>query len=186
MIATHSRKPPDRMPTVEIVPLSSDRDFPEVLLIADASFSNPWTRGVFIRSLERPNGTRALVARSGSCTVGCCVGQVILDELHIHTVAVSPAFRGRGIGRRLLATRMRRSRGQGVTSSILEVRNSNLVAQGLYKKLGFSLLGRRSAYYRDPVEGAVIYSRASRQGSWRGYVRQGCVRSRLVTLSSVC
>ncbi len=41
MIATHSRKPPDRMPTVEIVPLSSDRDFPEVLLIADASFSNP-------------------------------------------------------------------------------------------------------------------------------------------------
>ena len=158
MNAIHSPRQPRRVPPVEIVPLDPDRDLPEVLTIADVSFSNPWTRDVFIQALGRPNKTRALVARSGSCAVGYCVGEIVLDELHVHSIAVSPTFRGRGVGRTLLTTLVRQARAWGVTCSILEVRSSNVTARELYKRLGFSLVGRRPAYYRDPVEDAAVYS----------------------------
>ena len=144
--------------SVNIVPLDADRDLSEVLMIADLSFSTPWRRGMFNQALDRKNETRALVARSGTRTVGYCVGEIILDELNVHSVAVSPTFRGLGIGRRLLAMLLHQARAQGVISSILEVRSSNHVARELYKGLGFSLVGRRPAYYRDPVEDAAIYS----------------------------
>ena len=116
---------------------------------------------MFTQALDRAKKTRALVARFGSRTVGYCVGEIILDELHVHSVAVSPTFRGRGVGRRLLTMLVHQARAQGVTSSILEVRSSNLVARELYKRLGFSLVGRRAAYYHDPIEDAEIYSLSS-------------------------
>ena len=158
MNAIHLPSQLRRVPPVEIVPLDSDRDLPEILMISVVSFSNPWTRDVFTQALTRRNATRALVARSDSRTVGYCVGEIVLDELHVHSVAVSPAFRGHGVGRRLLTTLVHQAQAQGVTSSFLEVRSSNLVARDLYKRLGFSLVGRRPAYYRDPIEDAAIYS----------------------------
>lgn len=146
---------------LEIVPLDADRDLSEVLMIAELSFSTPWRRDMFTQALDGTTKTQSLVARLGPLTVGYCVGEIILDELHVHSVAVSPIFRGRGVGRRLLTVLLHQARVQGVTSSILEVRSSNLMARELYKGLGFSLVGRRPAYYRDPVEDAEIYSLSS-------------------------
>ena len=47
---------------------------------------------------------------------------------------------------------------RGIHRIMLEVRESNLAARRLYEKLGFSCDGERSAYYRNPVEKALLYS----------------------------
>jgi ribosomal-protein-alanine N-acetyltransferase len=41
---------------------------------------------------------------------------------------------------------------------LLEVRESNASARGLYEKQGFREAGRRRGYYTDPVEDAILYS----------------------------
>jgi ribosomal-protein-alanine N-acetyltransferase len=39
---------------------------------------------------------------------------------------------------------------------MLEVRESNLAAQAMYQKFGFEVTGRRSGYYRDNSEAALL------------------------------
>jgi ribosomal-protein-alanine N-acetyltransferase len=44
----------------------------------------------------------------------------------------------------------------------LEVRESNAAARRLYENLGFHENGRRKAYYAEPSEDAVLYSKTLR------------------------
>ena len=71
------------------------------------------------------------------------------DEVEVLNLAVDPEFRRRGIGTRLL-------RHIDSRHVFLEVRESNEVAQNLYRKLGFAEIGRREKYYDDPVEAAIV------------------------------
>ena len=50
--------------------------------------------------------------------------------------------------------------GRGAASCTLEVRVSNLRAQGLYHKMGFRVEGRRRGYYLDNGEDALVMSTA--------------------------
>ena len=45
---------------------------------------------------------------------------------------------------------------KGSSSLTLEVRSSNLGAIALYEKLGFTQVGLRKNYYRNPKEDALI------------------------------
>jgi ribosomal protein S18 acetylase RimI-like enzyme len=49
-----------------------------------------------------------------------------------------PAYRGQGIGRRLLAACLSKARSNGITRVDLEVRADNVAAIELYKRMGFS------------------------------------------------
>jgi len=73
-------------------------------------------------------------------------------EAEILNIAISPAFRRRGIGRALL------SQAAGRTLH-LEVRASNAGTLAFYRALGFLESGRRRAYYRQPPEDAILMSR---------------------------
>lgn len=57
--------------------------------------------------------------------------------LNVHDLAVLPAFRGRGIGRALLAAAEERARVRGCAKLTLEVREDNTRARGLYRECGF-------------------------------------------------
>src|SRR5690606_485299 len=79
---------------------------------------------------------------------------VVLEEAHITTLAVSPKWQGKGIGKALLQHLINEADSKGAVRMTLEVRVSNLKAQELYKKFGFVVCGRRPKYYRD--EDALI------------------------------
>ena len=81
---------------------------------------------------------------------------MIVDEAHISTLAVHPDWRGRGLGELLLVSLIEASMLRGAAEATLEVRVSNEVAQGLYRKHGFAQVGRRKAYYTDNQEDALI------------------------------
>jgi len=72
---------------------------------------------------------------------------------------VDPMVRRRGIGAMLLARMEEALTDVGVRSLFLEVRESNGAALGLYEARGFKPVGRRRAYYRVPVEDALVLKR---------------------------
>jgi ribosomal-protein-alanine N-acetyltransferase len=75
-----------------------------------------------------------------------CAGQ----EAEILTIVVDAARRGRGLGRLLLQTQLDALALQGVREVFLEVEADNVAALTLYKRLGFSQVGERKAYYARP------------------------------------
>ena len=71
-------------------------------------------------------------------------------------LAVFPEYRRKGIGEQLVLTLVEKLKGNDVYSLTLEVRASNESAIALYTKLGFTQVGRRPNYYKNPKEDALI------------------------------
>jgi len=88
--------------------------------------------------------------------VGMVVSWVILDELHIATLAVHPDYRRQGIGRLILTEALQDGYRAGTRYALLEVRAGNEAAQNLYRKFGFKTVGLRPKYYKDNGEDAAL------------------------------
>lgn len=97
----------------------------------------------------------------GAPVVGYGGFWLMAGEAHISTIAVRPGWRRRGIGELLLATMIKRAMELAADVITLEVRRSNLAAQALYKKYGFSVAGIRKGYYSDNREDALLMTTAS-------------------------
>jgi ribosomal-protein-alanine N-acetyltransferase len=69
---------------------------------------------------------------------------------------VRPDARGRRVGDALLRWCIEEARAAGCERMLLEVRVSNFVAQNLYRKYGFEVIGRRPRYYTDNHEDALV------------------------------
>ena len=84
------------------------------------------------------------------------VSWLIVDELHIATFATHVDHRRKGIGSLLLREALAEASKDGARRAFLEVRASNLAAQGMYERFGFKVSGRRPQYYRDNSEDAIL------------------------------
>lgn len=131
-------------------------DLEQVVEIEQASFPTPWTRQSFLHELLENERAIYLVYKNVDRVWGYIGMWVILDEGHITTLAVHPAFRQQGVGNSLILKLEDAARGRGVRHLTLEVRKSNTAAQDLYKKLGFVSMGVRRQYYLDNFEDAII------------------------------
>ncbi len=99
-----------------------------------------------------------LVAEQGDRLCGFISAQAVVGEWEIENVVVAAQWLRRGIGSELIKALMKRARNQAATAILLEVRESNRAARGLYEKRGFREVGRRRTYYADPVEDAILYA----------------------------
>ncbi len=135
-------------------------DVEQITLIDRLSFSMPWPESAFRYELTSNPGSLLWVAEAdlaeGPRVIGSIVVWMILDEAHIATIAVHPDYRRRGVSKQLLAVALRQAIQQGATLATLEVRAGNLAAQALYRRFRFEIVGRRSRYYRDNNEDAII------------------------------
>jgi ribosomal-protein-alanine N-acetyltransferase len=80
----------------------------------------------------------------------------MVDEAHLTTFAVLPAYRRRGIGGLLLTELLALSADLGAEVCTLEVRLGNAAARQLYGEFGFRPVGVRPRYYTDDGEDALI------------------------------
>lgn len=140
-------------------------DLEPILEVERRSFSHPWTARGFRAAMEDPSRGRLVLLRTpGPPTRGVIVGysafEVVLDELHIHTLAVHPLHRGLGLGRRLLSRVLDLGVRRGARSALLEVRPSNWAALGLYRAFGFQTVGVRHDYYEHPREDALMLEKS--------------------------
>jgi ribosomal-protein-alanine N-acetyltransferase len=142
---------------ITIEQVSSVAQIDQVLAIEESSFTNPWTRTMYLAELENPGVSFCYLAKDASGeAVGFCSFWRVLDELHINNLAVLPAFRRGGIATALLTHVLGVGVRLGARRATLEVRRSNDAARHLYERFGFTIAGVRPGYYTKPVEDALV------------------------------
>ena len=133
----------------------------QVAQIADLEkicFSDPWSENSIAFELENKLA-HWLVAQEGEMVAGYIGSQTVMGETDMMNVAVHPDFRRRGIAEALVKRLVEDLQAMESHCLTLEVRASNAPAIALYEKLGFSQIGRRKNYYRNPREDALILSK---------------------------
>lgn len=118
-------------------------------------FSVPWSEKSF-RDEAQNDKAVYLVAEENGEIIGYIGFWNIIDEGHITNICVHPDKRRRKIASALLEMAARTAIKNKLVLLTLEVRCSNAAAKGLYESFGFVEVGRRRAYYTQPVEDAVI------------------------------
>jgi len=118
-------------------------------------FSDPWSERSIASELDNQLAFW-LVATEGENVAGYIGSQTVMDETDMMNVAVHPDFRRQGIAEALIHSLVEQLKAMGSHCLTLEVRASNAPAIALYEKLGFSEIGRRKNYYRNPREDALI------------------------------
>lgn len=154
-------------------------DIPDVVTIDRASFNPPWpqssyrfeiheskisymvtlekgddqpTQGIrriwhsFLGQAGAPDTQKVIVGYGGLWNIA--------DEAHISTIATHPDHRGQKYGEILLVGMIRRAVHLNAGYVVLEVRVSNHVAQALYRKYGFEVVGVKPEYYHHNREDA--------------------------------
>lgn len=118
-------------------------------------YSSPW--GVATWRNELAENTRChVVARKGDEIVAHAGLLIVLDEIHVTTVAVHPEHESQGLATRLVLHLLDHARSVGGASATLEVRASARRTQRLYARFGFQPAGVRRGYYSAPVDDAII------------------------------
>lgn len=140
-------------------------DVPQVLAIAASLPEAPhWPESAYLNALN-PAATPhriALAFTAADRVLGFAVASLMPPQSELETIAVSPAWRRRGLGRRLFRNLLLELGKAGVSEVALEVRASNRAAIAFYAAAGFSRQGIRRSYYADPQEDAVLMSLAIR------------------------
>jgi ribosomal-protein-alanine N-acetyltransferase len=152
--------PAAALPAVHIRPMRLE-DVPRVHEIDVLSFSLPWPERSYRFEVLENNHASCWVAEQNRLDgqaeiIAMMVNWIIIDEAHIATIAVHPAYRRMKLGRRLLATGLLVAYERGARTSFLEVRRGNLAAQALYLEFGFEAVGERKRYYQDNHEDAIL------------------------------
>ena len=146
-------------PGMVIERISEPADLDAVAALESATFTNPWTREMLERELRQTDVARVYVVRlPGYPVAAFCACWLVYDELHINTIAVDARLRRQGIATALMRYLVAEAASLGASRTYLEVRRSNLPAQRLYERLGFTVAAVRRNYYTQPEEDALVLS----------------------------
>ena len=139
---------------MKIIPMNEGH-VAQVAVLEKLCFSDPWSENSVASELENPLSLW-LIAEEDGAVCGYVGSQTVLDETDMMNIAVRPDCRRKGIAAALITELVSRLKAQGSRILRLEVRESNFSAIALYKAMGFTQLGLRKNYYRNPKENALI------------------------------
>lgn len=122
-------------------------------------FGSTWNYKIFESELSSDN-TFYIVLKYDNKIIGFAGISIQYDEAHIMTINTHFDFRNKGFGSLLLEELIKFAKKQKLDKLTLEVRESNLNAQNLYKKYNFKIVGTRKNYYNilksNSKENAII------------------------------
>ena len=128
-----------------------------VAMLERLCFREPWSENA-LRTLCRPGGLGVVIPDSDR--EGCALAYggltYVLDEASVTNIAVHPDHRRAGLGTAVVQALMQQAAMRGVQRIYLEVRRANAAAIALYRTLGFQTVGTRRAFYRFPIEDALV------------------------------
>ena len=165
---------PSQRPSRLSIRRMATSDIAAVSQIERASFSTIWPPDAFYNELSTNKLAHYFVGTVDDRIVAYGGIWVILEDSHITTLAVEPEYRGRHFGEVLLIRLIDEAIERGAAWLTLEVRESNAVAQRLYRKYGFTTVTMRTGYYSDDNESALVM--------WAGSLRSELYRNRLRVL----
>jgi ribosomal-protein-alanine N-acetyltransferase len=156
-------------PDIEISTMT-EHDLLDVVEIEETCGLSRWGWEAYHAELAPEKNSIMLIAKvhslkssaTGRNVIGFIAARLIADELHINNVAVRPRYRRHGIAKKLLELAINEAAGRGARTAFLEVRAGNTPAQALYERCGFKVSGRRTYYYMQPLEDALVMTLAIR------------------------
>jgi ribosomal-protein-alanine N-acetyltransferase len=160
---------------LEIAPMLLE-DIPAVLAIEALSFQSAWPPNAFVNELRDNKLAHYFVGRLAGKIVGYGGIWVILEDSHVTTIAVHPDNRGQRLGEEILVHLLDEAIARDASWITLEVRETNDVAQRLYRKYGFTVVSTRRGYYSDNNESALVM--------WAGNLRGTLYANRLAALKA--
>jgi len=135
-------------------------DLDDLLQLEKLSFARPWKRADLARELARPDGLVLLLktALAAPAPAYLCA-RIISPEAELLRIAVAPAARRQGLGRRLLERLVTDLGRQKITTLHLEVAENNQPALHLYRQFGFTPAGQRPGYYDQCRTAALLLTK---------------------------
>ena len=120
----------------------------KIALLHAKLFDPPWSQD-FLEGLLNQRTTLSFVAslENKEGIVGFLMATFIADEAEILSLGVDKDFQRYGIGSELLSAFLEKLKSNKARRVFLEVRVDNTAAEGLYKKHGFEVVGKRKNYY---------------------------------------
>jgi ribosomal-protein-alanine N-acetyltransferase len=137
----------------------SKRDMPGIMALERELFpEDAWTPEMFAAEFAQSASRRLyLVAEEGTALIGYA-GMMFTGgpQADVVTLAVDPAYWGKGTGTALLTALVDEAHKRGCTEVLLEVREDNPRARRLYLRHGFAEVGIRRGYYQPSGVDAVV------------------------------
>lgn len=134
-------------------------DIEGIYQIERACFSTPWSKEALLDDLEVEDKLYLVAEAEDGKIIGYAGSWLVLDEGQITNIAIHPEHRRAGYGSKMTRKLTQMLRKQGMKHIFLEVRVSNIAAQAMYRRLGFTAVGVRKQFYSDPVEDGLIMTK---------------------------
>ncbi len=131
-------------------------DLDMVVEVEKQCFNTPWSLKSFEFEIKSNPIAHYLVAVKDEEIIGYAGIWNIVDQAHVTNICLLDKYRGLGYGKELFSKLIQLVITLGAQTVSLEVRESNIVAQNLYKSFGFLEEGIRKKYYIDNGEDAII------------------------------
>lgn len=141
-------------------------DLAQVIKIEGASFRRPWNQSVFQAELGAPEAFLYVLKRSGPARqpiIAYAAFRILFDQLHIMRVAVHTDWRRHGAATDLLRRALGALKYLPIETCTLEVQAGNTPAIRLYRSLGFYEIGKRTHYYPETGEDALILEKGIKE-----------------------
>ena len=146
-------------------------DITWVMVIEKLVFPTPWKASAYEyevaqNRLARYKVLTAQIEDNPERLIGYAGLWKLSDEAHISTIGVDPRWQGKGLGELLLLDLMYLSFNIGAALVTLEVRKSNTVAQALYEKYAFEIVGERRRYYQGTEDALIMTVEQLNRAYW--------------------
>jgi len=132
----------------------------------EKSLKGLWNKSQWKRELTDPKRIcLGVIELETKMLLGLCSAWLIIDELHITSIAVHPLHQRKGLGKFLLLDLIKRSSSFRTNQIYLEVRDTNEPAKALYKSIGFKTIGNRSNFYKDGGDALLLLKETNKKNN---------------------
>jgi len=114
----------------------------------DSNTISLWSKKQWANEFKK-EGTKIFGLLTKNLVIGICVFQVVLDEGQINYFVVNKRFRKKGFGSYLMRHLIKKCEKLNLNKLLLEVSQSNVIAERFYSRFDFSTVGIRKNYYKD-------------------------------------
>ena len=123
--------------------------------ILQLEFDDFWTPSILNNEILNPNSIY-VIAKQNNEILGFAGLWDDTYNMHITNIAVRKSYRHKGIGDKLLKKLIEITKEKHKETITLEVNEQNTVAQNLYLKNGFKIMGKRKKYYNGTNDAIIM------------------------------
>jgi len=127
----------------------------EILSLNQDNFADGWNEKMLLDAFD--SGRFFVIgAFLENELIGYVSFSLAISDADIEGVVVKKAFTGQGIGKKLMDNAHEFIKNKGADRILLEVRENNKIAKGLYEKAGYTTISVRKNYYNDGENALVM------------------------------